>query len=117
MVAQSSPKKLSLIDVVTAESREFLLSHGGLAATANREPADKINSHYFTEDFAVGRLSGLDGTFVAYQKGIFCGQSLDQTILYNQARGYYGGSSLAVFRVPQGIETVDDSLKTIFGVY
>ncbi len=78
---------------------EFLYSHGELAAHDDRANSTEGNAACFINDLLTGTLERYRGTYVAYQKGILCGQSSKRS-LYNAASAYYGSSSLSVFRVP-----------------
>ena len=86
------------------ENTEFLLGHGSLS---KRSPnmkqiydSYKDNLPNFAYDLVKGKLDNFLGSYVAYQKGILVGQSLDRNKLYTEASTYFGSSSLAVFRVP-----------------
>ena len=86
------------LDVVTL--REYILSHGELAKQPDRGARQADNPAFFKADFLEGRLDRYEGTFVAYQKGVLCGQSEDGEKLHHQAACYYGTSGLTVFQVP-----------------
>ena len=51
-------------------------------------------------DLRNGTLKFYEGTFVAYWKGILCGQSVNGEALLKRASDYYGSSNLAIFKVP-----------------
>ncbi|UCD03781.1 MAG: hypothetical protein JSW73_04550 [Candidatus Woesearchaeota archaeon] len=90
--------------------KEFLLSHEELAKQKGGN-SKTDNTIFFIAEFNKGDLDRYRGTFVAYQKGVLCGQSKYGIVLYNQAKSYYGGSSLSVLRVPKSGETLDSVLK------
>lgn len=94
--------------------RGFVLSHLGLCRQENRGP-DAQNLHYFTVDLRDLKLQEYEGTFVAYQTGVFCGQYVDGDFLFREAESIHGRSSLAVFLVPESEESLD--LDRAFGVY
>lgn len=79
---------------------EYILRHDELAAQPDRGRSQSENGAFFRVDFLEGKLDRYEGTFVAYQKGILCGQSADGEKLHHQASAYYGGSGLTVFQVP-----------------
>jgi hypothetical protein len=90
--------------------RDYYLTHGELSQLPEGGKSEKANVPAFQEDFRKGFLIGYDG-FVAYHKGVLCGQARDGRELLETTQRYYGSSNLAVFRVPQGDETIDDVLK------
>ncbi len=73
------------------------------------------NSFFFRGEFHDGNLKNYEGTYVAYFKGIFVGQSSDRDALYNAAEGMYGKENLAVFRVPKAGENL--SLEDALGEF
>ncbi len=97
--------------------REYLLDHSGLSSFPDKGINGKVNVPCFKEDFEKGRLEFYQGTSVAYHKGVLCGQSSDGSDLYDKAKGYYGKSNLAVFRVPNVGETLDSVLEEAMGEY
>ncbi len=70
------------------------------------------NSFFFRGEFTDGNLKNYEGTYVAYLRGVFVGQSSDRDALYKAAEGLYGKENLAVFKVPRPGEalTLDDAL-------
>lgn len=89
----------------------FILSHGGLCNYPDRHyaPNDGYdNELYFKVDLVEGRLNAFIGSFVAYQHGTLAGAHGDMLELYKEARAYYGGSSLGVFKVPRLGENLHD---------
>ncbi len=97
--------------------REYLLDHGGLSSFPDKGDTEKVNVPCFRKDSEEGRLDFYRGTCVAYHKGVLCGQSSDGSDLYDKAKGYYGKSNLAVFRVPNVGETLDSVLEEAMGEY
>ncbi len=91
--------------------REFYLSHGGLALQPSRRGD---TTFLFVDNLIDGKFKEYRGSFVAYQNGVFCGQSGDGQELYGCLGRYYGISSLAVFRVPACSEKVKD-FSAVFG--
>jgi len=81
--------------------QEFLLSHEELAAMPDKGNSRDANKAGFLHDFSSGRLDRYKETFVAYQRGNLVGQSWDGKLLFKEATGYYGASSLTVFGVPK----------------
>ena len=78
---------------------EYILSHGDLA----REPEGPnglANAVCFMADLWRQRLEPYRGTFVAYHRGVLCGQSANRDVLWTEASAYYGSSTLAVLHVP-----------------
>jgi len=100
------------------QPREFILTHTGLSHIKDRCVSRGGNGYWFLHDLFDRDLKGYEGTFVAYQKGILCGQSENGKLLYDDASSYYGSSGLSVFRVPQNRETLEDMFKedNMFGV-
>ena len=80
------------------DRQEFLLDHDFIAKIEERNGGDSKRS--YKEDLEKGMLNGYRGTFVAYQKGTFCGQSSDERLLINEGTDYYGASNLEIFHVP-----------------
>jgi len=101
----------------TPDLREYLLDHGGLSQFPDRGLNGTVNGPYFIKDLVENRLDSYQGEFVAYHKGVLCGQSADGEDLYKTARNYFGASNLAVFRVPNNKETVENSLERALGEY
>lgn len=102
---------LKVIDSFDSGLREFYLSHGALAQQPSQFGDDRS---LFVHDLIDGKFKDYRGSFVAYQKGVFCGQSGDGQHLYNCLGRYYGVSSLVVFRVPARSEKIED-LSCMFG--
>ena len=98
-------EELRIVDSATPGLfREYLLSHEGLCKIPERAgESDEEVRRCFEEDLKEGRLRGYEGTFVAYQKTVFCGQSKSRNKIVRGAKGYYGSSSLRVFEVPEDI--------------
>jgi hypothetical protein len=94
---------------------EYILNHGDLVHQRDRGDSASANIPCFKEDVLNGRLNNYKETFVAYQKGILCGQSKNQEELFKKATGYYGFSSLAVFMVPKEISQLENSIKEARG--
>ena len=92
---------------------EFLYSHEELSK--HDRGIDAPNQQWFQSDFTQGLLDRYTGTFVAYHKGVLCGQSKDGKGLYEEAQQYFGSSNLAVFLVPSTWEDIDEALKSSFG--
>ncbi len=97
--------------------REYLLDHGGLSSFPDKGSDGKVNIPCFRTDFEEGRLEFYRGESVAYHKGVLCGQSVNGKNLYDRAKEYYGKSNLAVFKVPNDRETLDDVLRDALGEY
>jgi hypothetical protein len=53
----------------------------------------------FKRDLLIHNLNFYKGTFVAYNKGILCGQSENRELLYQEASKLHGTENLAVFKV------------------
>jgi hypothetical protein len=96
---------------------EYILNHDDLASKRDRGDSASANIPCFKEDFLKGRLNNYKETFVAYQKGILCGQSKNQEELFKKATSYYGFSSLAVFMVPKEISQLENSVKEARGQF
>lgn len=94
---------------------EYILSHDDLASKSDRGDSPAANVPCFKNDILKGRLDNYKNTFVAYQKGILCGQSKDGKELYNFASSYYGFSSLAVFKVPNSKVELENLLNEAIG--
>lgn len=95
------------------KENSFLLSHSGLSNYPNRyyfPNGGYGNRLYFNADLVEGRLTPFRGRFVAYQHGTLAGAHDNMEELYNQTTAYYGQSSLGVFEVPKGSESLH-SLK------
>jgi hypothetical protein len=88
------------IDELTSCCTEFYFSHALLAMQPKRGDLPSDNTRSLLEDLTSGVLLGYEGSYVLYQKGVFCGQSRDWGELLITAQRYYGGSNLAVFKVP-----------------
>ncbi len=95
-------KNMSPIKVLD-HPQEFLLSHRALATLpeVSYQYGHDGNSPHFKKDFEQGKLKPYEGSYVAYHKGNFCGQSKDQNSLAKAAASYYGSSNLNVFEVPK----------------
>jgi len=98
-------------NIQVIELTEFILSHGALAMQPDRGASYRANGPCFKQDFQKGVLMSYTNTFVAYQKGTLCGQSADGDTLFDKAKGYYGGSGLAVFSVPENAEGLEDAIE------
>lgn len=84
--------------------QDYLLSHTGLTRYPDRgDGSFEGNTDALRNDFFSGKLKGYRG-FVAYQKGVLCGQSMDGLALTEEAENYYGNSGLSVFSVPGPIK-------------
>lgn len=94
-----SQKCLMVLALEGEFPREFILTPGALSSQPDRGK-DADNTEYFGKDLESGRLNAFRGSFVAYQKGVLCGQSKDRDLLFRSARACYGQSSLDVFQVP-----------------
>ncbi len=57
--------------------RNYYLSHGELSQLSERGNSERDNIPSFRDDLRMGFLIGYDGTFVAYHKGVLCGQARD----------------------------------------
>jgi hypothetical protein len=79
---------------------EYILDHRELAKRPDRSTSAEGNIHVFMKDVENGLLVPYERTFIAYQKGVLCGQSRNGKKLYGIASGYYGSSGLSVFKVP-----------------
>mgnify|MGYP001560746907 CR=1 FL=1 len=81
--------------------REFVLSHHALSKVPDRCETRGENKTVMSADLKTGMLDHYKGSFVAYQKGVLCGQSADAARLTKAAGMYYGDSGLSVFKVPE----------------
>ncbi len=99
-------------NIQVIELTEFILSHGALAMQPERGASYRANGPCFKQDFQKGVLMPYVSTFVAYQQGTLCGQSADGDALLTQAQGYYGGSGLAVFLVPESAEGLEEAVES-----
>lgn len=90
--------------------REYLLTHQQLSKKADRGTDLKDNDFLFQIDFKKGRLDHYKNTYVAYQKGVLCGQSREISLCRNAA-DYYGASSLTVFKVPENINDLEKAVS------
>lgn len=97
------------IEKITNANREFLFSHEELSRHKRNDWVS--NQPYFQMDYRQGKLDEYKGTFVAYHKGVMCGQSADGQKLYSEAEQYYGKSNLAVFRVPKTWEEMETAIQ------
>ncbi len=97
--------------------RDYYLNHWELSLLPERGSCERDNIHSFCDDFRRGFLIGYDGTFVVYHKGVLCGQARDGDELLSVTQEYYGSSNLAVFRVPNATETIEDALKEAQGQF
>ncbi len=100
----STEDKLAVVTL-----REYILHGEELCRLPDRGLHQNQNPIFFRADFLEGKLERYEGTWVAYQKGILCGQSADGKKLRHEATCHYGGSGLTVFPVPatKGA-TIDD---------
>lgn len=94
---------------------EYLLSHEQLARESESLVEALDNDVAFRSDFDMGRLNLYQHSFVAYHKGVLCGQSKVGRELYAEARTYYGGSNLAVFLVPEYVSELENNIKNKIG--
>lgn len=84
------------------DGKEYILSNEELSKHKNRAELETDNFRCFYKDLVSEDLISIyGGTFVAYQKGILCGQSKNRDLLKDIAKCYYGSSSLSVFLVPE----------------
>ncbi len=97
--------------------REYLLDHGGLSQFPDKGINETVNISCFKTDLEKGELGSYCGEWVAYHKGVLCGHSVDGENLYGRAKEYYGKSNLAVFRVPQKEESLENTLQYTLGEY
>lgn len=95
--------------------KEFILSHDLLASQRDRGDSASANIPNFKQDYLKGRLRNYNNTFVAYHKGVLCGQSKYKQELFDKATNYYGFTNLAVFRVPVFFNNLEDSVKHAIG--
>ncbi len=102
---------LRLVDSLDSGIREYYLTHGALAQQPTRAGD---NQSLFVHDLIDGRFLGYRGSYVAYQKGVLCGQSVDGETLFDCTGRYYGISSLGVFKVPSRTEKVGE-FCAVFG--
>lgn len=109
-MGEQKEKKIEVIQL-----REFILSHSALSMQPERGASYRANGPCFKQDFAKGVLEPYVGTFVAYQKGTFCGQSRDGKLLKDKATEYYGGSGLAVFQVPKNSDGLEQAIESARG--
>lgn len=77
---------------------EFLLTHEEV--TLKQPKTQNTNYQGFYKDMTSGEISRYSGTFVAYTKGVFCGQSKHSKTLFRDATTYFGEANTAVFEVP-----------------
>ena len=89
---------------------EFLLSHDALAKQPDRGDDGSSNAPCFKEDYEQGKLNRYRGTYVAYHKGVLCGQSKEGDLLYKAATNYYGRSNLVVFEVPKNPDLLETKI-------
>lgn len=108
---------IEYVDEAENKPREYLLSHQGLARLPDRGPDEEVNLPSFRDDFEQGRVESAGETWVAYHKGVLCGRAAKGWKLYDAAASYYGSSNLAVFRVPQERESIEDTLGDALGRY
>jgi len=109
-------KEINGISIVTLE--HYLLSHDELSQQAERGDVAADNLLFFKLDLRQGKLDRYEeGSFVAYHKGVLCGQSVQGLKLFNTAKGYYGDSNLAVFRLPKKGETLKKTLEDALGEF
>ncbi|MBI2110235.1 hypothetical protein HYT51_00440 [Candidatus Woesearchaeota archaeon] len=109
-------EEINGISIVTLEN--YLLSHNELAQQAERGDVAADNLLFFKLDLRHGKLDRYEeGSFVAYHKGVLCGQSFNRHNLVNTAIGYYGDSNLAVFRIPKKGEILEKTLEDALGKF
>ena len=63
--------------------REFIMSHRLLAERDTRGDDHVSNVNFFLEDLSRGIMDRYKGTYVAYHKGVFCGQSKEGEKLFD----------------------------------
>ncbi|MBI4176337.1 MAG: hypothetical protein HY518_03970 [Candidatus Aenigmarchaeota archaeon] len=95
---------------VRGSPRNYLLCHQMLSRQPDRGLSRDDNRPYFKKDLSAGRLSPYVGEWVAYWKGILCGEGEEGEALYRKASVYYGATNLAVFRVPLDDEPLEGVL-------
>lgn len=103
--------------VIDPSLREYVLCHDALARFKKKTLDASANLLSFVTDTAEGKLDHLHDTFIAYWKGILCGQSRDGKKLYDQASAYYGSSNLAVFQVVKKEHPLADAVKNAQGQF
>ena len=95
---------------------EYILSHGGLSKQLDRGETAADNLLFFKLDLRQRRLNRYqEGSYVAYHKGVLCGQSSEGLRLFNTAKEYYGSSNLAVFKIPKKDERLSELVGVILG--
>lgn len=95
------------------ELKEFLFDKKQVQSSRQRFNGE--NSIAFIEDLESGKLKDYEGTFVAYRRSVFCGQSKNKNSLYVAAVRNYGVDDLAVFEVPKEPEEPD--FRKAMGIY
>ena len=100
-------------------SEEYILGYDALSAQPSRGDSGQDNVNFFEMDLRNGRLKKYTGSYVAYWKGVLCGQSRERDHLYNVVVSVHGRSNLAVFPVPENAEkqTVLKALEDALGEF
>jgi len=104
------------LSIVTLE--HYLLSRDELAQQAERGESAADNLLFFKLDLRQRRLNRYqEGSYVAYHKGVLCGQSFQRLNLFNAAKKYHGSSNLAVFKIPKKGEIIEKTLEEALGEF
>lgn len=88
----------------------FILGHDVLSEIDSNP--DMGPDEQFTDDLIEGRLTRHRGTFVAYQKDVYCGQDPFIDLLTWVASAYYGSSNLTIFKVPAKGRSIQSALRS-----
>ena len=91
--------KIEIVESSAEPQQNYLLSHGSLAKIPDKGRNGTVNLPCLREDLDNGRLDQYRGSWVAYHKGVLCGESSEGRGLYEAAWTYYGKSNLTIFRV------------------
>ncbi len=124
-LSQDSYHMLPVVKIVESmEDRElqgakmgYMLRHGSLSKQPYRGDSQKCNIPYFKEDLRAGKLERFKDQYVLYHKGVFCGAGNNDEVLYELASAYYGSSDLALFKVPEDLDTIDQVIKEAIGEF
>jgi len=108
----ATTEELERVEGDLAKLTEFILSHDALSQQMVRE-GDNVK--LFREDYINKALNPFLNSFVAYQKGILCGQSACKEQLFKRAGGYYGTSSLMVVYVPNTFKNLSTAISKAMG--
>ncbi len=107
------------LDQLRGATVGYILNHGSLSKQPYRGDSEKDNIPGFKEDLKNGVLDMFKESYgyALYHKGVLCGIGHDGARLLENAQNYYGKSDLAMFKIPENPETIDDVLAIASGEF